>query len=87
MVFKHPDFDAHEQVIYCNDPSIGLKAIIALHSTVFGSCRWWLSGCNPYASEEEAVTDVLRLSKGMTLQKLCRGITARGWQMRDHRGP
>ena len=56
MVFDHPDFDAHEQVIFCNDPSVGLKAIIALHSTVLGPAA---GGCrmHPYATEEEALTD------------------------------
>ena len=55
----------HEQVIYCNDPSSGLKAIIAIHSTALGPA---LGGCRmyPYKNEEDALIDVLRLSKGMT---------------------
>ncbi|MBY0120549.1 Glu/Leu/Phe/Val dehydrogenase [Bacillus sp. S/N-304-OC-R1] len=55
----------HEQVVFCNDESTGLKAIIAIHSTQLGPA---LGGCRmlPYASEEEALEDVLRLSKGMT---------------------
>ncbi|WP_057770120.1 Leu/Phe/Val dehydrogenase [Cytobacillus dafuensis] len=55
----------HEQVVFCNDESTGLKAIIAIHSTRLGPA---LGGCRmlPYASEEEALEDVLRLSKGMT---------------------
>ncbi|OGQ16623.1 MAG: hypothetical protein A3B70_07740 [Deltaproteobacteria bacterium RIFCSPHIGHO2_02_FULL_40_11] len=54
-----------EQVVYCNDPKVGLKSIIALHDTTLGpgtgGCRFY-----PYETEEEALTDVLRLSKGMT---------------------
>ncbi len=64
-VFEAPAFDDHEQVVYCSDPSTGLKAIIALHNTnrgpALGGCRIW-----DYVSEEEALHDVLRLSKGMT---------------------
>lgn len=55
----------HEQIVFCNDEFTGLKAIIAIHSTKLGPA---LGGCRmlPYASEEEAIEDVLRLSKGMT---------------------
>jgi phenylalanine dehydrogenase len=55
----------HEQVVFCNDPSTGLKAIIAIHNTTLGPA---LGGCRmrPYASTDEALEDVLRLSKGMT---------------------
>ena len=77
MIFDHPDFDAHEQVIFCNDPSLGLKAIIALHSTALGPAA---GGCrmHPYASEEEALTDVLRLSKGMTYKSAVAGLPLGG---------
>jgi leucine dehydrogenase len=55
----------HEQIVFCNDPESGLKAIIAIHSTVLGpalgGCRFW-----NYRSEEDAISDVLRLSRGMT---------------------
>jgi phenylalanine dehydrogenase len=55
----------HEQVVFCNDPSTGLRAIIAIHDTTRGPA---LGGCRmqPYSSVEEALEDVLRLSKGMT---------------------
>lgn len=55
----------HEQVLFCNDPSSGLQAIIAIHDTTLGPA---LGGCRmyPYRSTEEALKDVLRLSKGMT---------------------
>ncbi len=64
-VFERIYDDNYEQIIFCHDKNTGLKAIIAMHSTALGpatgGCRMW-----NYRSEEEAVTDVLRLSKGMT---------------------
>ena len=64
-IFEKISEKNHEQVVYCNDPSSGLKAIIAIHNTVLGPA---LGGCRmyPYESEEDALIDVLRLSKGMT---------------------
>lgn len=64
-VFSHPDFDHHELVAFKEDTKSGLKAIIAIHNTTLGPA---LGGCRmyPYASDEEAVRDVLRLSRGMT---------------------
>lgn len=55
----------HEQIVFCNDPSTGLKAIIAIHNTTLGPA---LGGCRmrPYRTMDEALEDVLRLSKGMT---------------------
>lgn len=64
-VFSLSDFADHEQVVFVSDDKSGLKAIIAVHNSklgpALGGCRMW-----PYASEEEAVRDVLRLSRGMT---------------------
>ncbi len=64
-VFSAVDFDDHEQVVFCNDPDTGLKAIIAIHNTArgpaVGGCRMW-----PYETEEAALTDALRLSRGMS---------------------
>ena len=64
-VFSHHEFDNHQQVAFLNDPESGLKAIIAVHNTnlgpALGGCRMW-----PYISDDEALTDVLRLSRGMT---------------------
>jgi leucine dehydrogenase len=66
-VFSSPAFDAHEQVVFFYDRACGLKAIVALHDTTLGpavgGCRMW-----PYESETEALTDVLRLSRGMTFK-------------------
>ncbi len=64
-IFAHREFDGHEEVVFCHDKTSGLKAIVAIHNTrrgpSLGGCRMW-----PYANEDEALTDVLRLSKGMT---------------------
>ncbi len=65
LVFSHREFDNHQQIAFFNDKKTGLKAIIAVHNTnlgpALGGCRMW-----PYNTEEEALTDVLRLSRGMT---------------------
>ncbi len=65
MLFQHPEFDAHENVVFCRDAASGLRAIIAVHSTrrgpACGGCRMW-----PYENEEAALNDVLRLSRGMS---------------------
>ncbi|MGZ3741714.1 MAG: Glu/Leu/Phe/Val dehydrogenase dimerization domain-containing protein, partial [Bdellovibrionota bacterium] len=64
-VFEKIQADNYEQIVFCQDQKTGLKAIIALHNTALGpatgGCRMW-----NYRNEEEALTDVLRLSKGMT---------------------
>ncbi|WP_417815638.1 Glu/Leu/Phe/Val dehydrogenase dimerization domain-containing protein [Thalassospira alkalitolerans] len=64
-VFSDTAFDGHEQVVFTSDPDTGLKSIIAVHNTnlgpSLGGCRMW-----PYATEQEAIHDVLRLSRGMT---------------------
>lgn len=64
-VFDHKAFSNHERVVFHQDQETGLKAIIAVHNThlgpSLGGCRMW-----PYANSEEALNDVLRLSKGMT---------------------
>ena len=64
-IFERVSKTNHEQVIYCNDESSGLKAIIAIHNTTLGPA---LGGCRmyPYKTEQEALVDALRLSKGMT---------------------
>jgi leucine dehydrogenase len=60
-----PGFAGHELVAACHDPASGLRAFIAIHNTTLGpalgGCRMW-----PYASETEAISDVLRLSQGMS---------------------
>jgi leucine dehydrogenase len=64
-VFEFPDYDAHEEVAFFEDKEAGLKAIIAIHSTALGpACGG--TRMYPYASSDAAVTDVLRLSRGMS---------------------
>ena len=67
----------HEQVIFCNNNDVGLKAIIAIHDTTLGPAlgglRMW-----PYGSEQEALNDVLRLSRGMTYKAAVSGLNLGG---------
>lgn len=67
----------HEQVVFCHDKATGLKAIIGIHNTVLGPAlggtRMW-----NYASEKEALTDVLRLSRGMTYKAAITGLNLGG---------
>ena len=67
----------HEQVVFCNDSETGLKAIIAIHDTTLGPAlggtRMW-----NYANEEEAIEDVLRLSRGMSFKAAISGLKLGG---------
>jgi leucine dehydrogenase len=67
----------HEQVVFCSDEETGLKAIIGIHNTKLGpsmgGCRMW-----PYKNEQEAIVDVLRLSRGMTLKSSIAGLNLGG---------
>ena len=76
-VFDHPEFDEHESLHYFQDPDTGLKAIIAIHSTALGpaagGCRRW-----QYANDEHALTDALRLSRGMTYKNAVAGLSFGG---------
>ena len=76
-LFEHHEFDNHQQVVFCNDEATGLKAIIAVHNTQRGPS---LGGCRmyPYVSEEDALTDVLRLSRGMTYKSAITGLPLGG---------
>jgi leucine dehydrogenase len=77
MIFDAPDFDAHEAVHAITDAATGLKAIIVLHSThlgpAAGGCRWW-----HYADDEAALTDALRLSRGMSYKNAMAGLPMGG---------
>jgi leucine dehydrogenase len=72
-IFNHPEFDHHDSINYFEDPASGLKAIVAVHSTALGpaagGCRRWT-----YTSEDAALTDVLRLSRGMTYKNAVAGL-------------
>ncbi len=76
-VFDHPEFRNHETVSFVCDPATGLKAIIAIHDTTrgpaLGGCRVW-----PYGSTDEALTDALRLSRGMTYKNALAGLDLGG---------
>lgn len=67
----------HEQIVFCHDKDVGLKAIIAIHNTTLGPAlggtRMW-----NYKNEQEALTDVLRLSEGMTYKAAAAGLNLGG---------
>ena len=67
----------HEQVVYCQDDATGLKAIIAIYSTALGPA---LGGTRfyPYATEQDALEDVLNLSKGMAYKAALAGLDLGG---------
>lgn len=76
-IFQQITEMGHEQVMHCYDEATGLKAIIAIHNTVLGpslgGTRFW-----NYNTEEEALKDVLRLSRGMTFKSSISGINLGG---------
>ncbi len=67
----------HEEVAFFNNEKAGLKCIIAIHSTklgpALGGCRLW-----PYKAEEDALFDVLRLSRGMSFKNAAAGMPIGG---------
>ncbi len=77
MLFDAPDFDAHEEVAFVADVATGLQAVIAVHSThlgpAAGGCRWW-----SYADDAAALTDALRLSRGMSYKNAMAGLPMGG---------
>ncbi|MCR4398420.1 MAG: leucine dehydrogenase [Firmicutes bacterium] len=79
-IFKAMAADSHEQLIFCRDRASGLKAIIGIHDTslgpALGGCRMW-----PYETEDDAIVDVLRLSKGMTYKSAAAGSNYGGGKM------
>ena len=76
-VFKYIQEMGHEQVIFCHDLEAGLKAIIAIHNMNLGTA---MGGTRllPYATEEDALKDVLLLSRAMTYKAACANIPAGG---------
>jgi leucine dehydrogenase len=71
--FDDSAFDDHERVVFCHDKATGLKAIIAIHSTTLGPAaggtRLW-----SYASDDDALHDVLRLAQGMSYKNAMAGL-------------
>lgn len=76
-IFEHLEHRDHEQVVFCSDKASGLRAIVAVHNTTLGPAlggtRMW-----PYASDEDALTDALRLSRGMTYKAAVAGLNLGG---------
>jgi len=72
MNLLSPDSE-HEQVVFCHDRATGLRSIIAIHSTTLGPS---MGGTRfyPFASESDALADVLRLSRAMTYKSAAAGI-------------
>ena len=72
-IFGMADFDDHERVVFGHEANTGLRSIVAVHSTALGpaagGCRMW-----PYGSTAEAITDVLRLSRGMSYKNALAGL-------------
>ncbi len=70
-------FNDHEEVVFCEDTDSGLMAVIAIHSTLrgpaMGGCRW-----TRYEDAEAALSDALRLSRGMTLKNAMAELPAGG---------
>lgn len=73
----YPDFDAHEVLHFVDQPEHGLRAIIAIHSTKLGpaagGARFW-----HYEDPAEALTDALRLSRGMSYKNAMAGLPLGG---------
>jgi leucine dehydrogenase len=76
-VFERIGGEGYEQVVFCHDRPSGLRAIIAIHSTVLGPA---LGGTRfrPYDDEDAALEDVLRLAKGMTYKAAAAGLDLGG---------
>src|SRR5690242_12654731 len=77
MIFETLATNGHEEVVFCHNKDAGLKAIIAIHNSVLGPAlgglRMW-----PYATEQDALNDVLRLSRGMTYKAAVSGLNLGG---------
>ena len=76
-LFETTEQMGHEQVLFCRDEESDLKAIIAIHDTSLGPAMG-ATRLLPYAEEEAALQDVLRLSRGMTYKAACANIPAGG---------
>jgi leucine dehydrogenase len=76
-ISTHPDFDGHEEVVFSQNCRHGLKSIIAIHDTTLGpalgGCRIW-----DYETEGAALSDVLRLSRGMSYKAALAGLPLGG---------
>ena len=77
MLFETLATSGHEQVVFCHNRDAGLKAIIAIHNTTLGPA---LGGVRmrPYANSDDALRDVLRLSRTMTYKNALAGLNVGG---------
>ena len=76
-IFEYMEENGHEQLVLCHDQASGLRGIIAIHNTVIGPALGGLRMWN-YASEDEAILDALRLSRGMTYKNALAGLELGG---------
>ena len=76
-IIEHMETYGHEQLSVFTDPGVGLRAFIAIHDTTLGPAlggvRTW-----PYRTEDEAILDALRLSRGMTYKSAAAGLNLGG---------
>lgn len=76
-IFDQLETLGHEQVVFCSQPELGLRAIVGIHNTTLGPAlggtRMWM-----YGSDAEALRDVLRLSRGMTYKAAVAGLNVGG---------
>ena len=76
-IFSEISKRGHEQIVLCHDAATNLRAVIAIHNTILGpalgGCRMW-----PFESEEEAIFDAMRLSRGMTYKNAAAGLNLGG---------
>ena len=76
-IFEHMRRYGHKKLLLCNDANTGLRAVVAIHSTdlgpATGGLRMW-----PYETEEAAILDALRLSRGMTYKYAAAGVNLGG---------
>ena len=76
-ILKYMEQHGHEQLVVCSEPSVGLRAFIAIHDTTLGPAlggvRMW-----PYENEEDAILDVLRLSRAMTYKSAAADLALGG---------
>ncbi|MGB3209361.1 MAG: Glu/Leu/Phe/Val dehydrogenase dimerization domain-containing protein [Desulforhopalus sp.] len=76
-IYTQLDIEGYEEVVRCDNPRVGFTAWIAIHNSnrgpALGGCRVWY-----YEKEEAALTDVLRLSKGMTYKNALAGLPLGG---------
>ncbi len=86
MIFEHLDKYGHEELLFYADPSCNLKAIVAIHDTTLGPAlggtRFWT-----YEKEEDAITDALRLARGMTYKASLAGLHLGGGKAVILNGP